>query len=127
MNCNGPRNFAQCVSEATAMVQVVAEGAKCDDGSVCTGPQDQCNAKGQCTGPEIPCTPPNKCKVNAGCDPIAGCKYDDVVCNSPSPCEVEGTGVCQEVDGTCTYTVRSCPSPSCRTLDISRGLPQCVM
>ena len=93
-------------------MQIIAEGAPCDDGSVCTGPKDTCSADGVCVGSKIECMAPNKCKVVTGCDPVKGCQFEDIVCTSPGACDEPGSkGTCNEHTGICEYPVRfgGCP------------------
>jgi hypothetical protein len=91
----------------------------CDDGSVCT--QNDACSEGSCTGTAIDCTSPSVCLVAAGCDPVAGCRFDRVAgcceanteCNDGNACTEES---CDLSRNRCVSTPVDCASPDPRCL-----------
>jgi outer membrane protein assembly factor BamB len=75
--------------------KVKADGAVCQDGNACTGP-DECKT-GECfPGPAQPCEDGNGCTADT-CDPVTGCKHENLpdgwVCGEGMWCMA---GVCEK-------------------------------
>jgi hypothetical protein len=115
-------------------------GASCNDGNACTQ-TDACQDGVCVGGNPVVCTASDSCHEVGTCDPKTGqcsnpvkpngtscsdnnaCTDTDtcqegvctsgtsVTCNSPGPCQVEGSGVCNEAKGQCEYTTQGDGSP----------------
>ena len=96
-----PGSVVTCVGQASGPCRAIAcipatgqckeqpiemDGAACDDGSKCTGPQDFCEA-GVCAGKGIVCDDNNLC-TNDACDAAIGCvfTYNAGGCDDGNPC-----------------------------------------
>lgn len=72
----------------------------CDDGNVCNG-AESCDAVNDCqAGTELDCDDGDLC-TNDGCDPVAGCVNDPVMCPAGQQCD-PGTGECVTPPGCVT-------------------------
>ena len=89
----------RCNTGTFACEHVVAVGAFCDDGSLCTG-QDACQADGSCAGGVVDCGDGIACTLDL-CDPATGCYPDYVDCPG---CSDDGDCSAIEPDNLCIDT-----------------------
>ncbi|MFT3842660.1 MAG: putative metal-binding motif-containing protein [Myxococcaceae bacterium] len=82
-------------------------GAACDDGNLCTGP-DQCDDAGTCAGAAVTCPALGPCLRPSGCAAATGCMYMAApgnACDDGNPCtqgdSCLGDAGCQGVSGPC--------------------------
>ena len=107
---------------------VNADGATCEDGNLCSGP-DKCQAGACITGPPVSCDDGNFCTADS-CDPAAGCLHDPLVmngaaCDDDDACST--ASACQ--GGSCTATQEvNCQVPGClfATCVDAFGSPSCI-
>jgi hypothetical protein len=134
-DCDGVTDNAPCASCATSadcvhdpscldgecqngacIATVRADGARCDDRSLCTE-KDAC-AQGVCQGAAIECGDQNPC-TNDGCDPATGCThaFHTLSCDDGNACT---SGDTCDGAGHCAGNPVECQSPPANTcLDAS--------
>ena len=128
VNCDdGNPCTTDLCDEATGCLSLPANGAACDDGSVCTE-HDTCN-NGQCTGVAIA----GCCVTNAQCDDgdacttdtcVSGrCQYAPLVCSVGDKCLA---GFCDPATGQCAATPVSCDDSNVCTDDSCDPAIGCV-
>ena len=98
----GPCQVASCDPADGCHLLPADDGAACDDGNPCTGP-DQCTT-GRCGGAASSiCDDGNACTADT-CDAVAGCRSTPVVCDDGNACTADA---CDAVRG-CTATPIAC-------------------
>jgi hypothetical protein len=120
--CNGTNVGATCdtgLGLCAPNGQCTAAGTCVDAGAVVCNSPNQCQNAGACNPSTGACVYPSKpsgttctdgtgCTQNDICDGAGVCNSGaPVVCNTPSQCQVAGTGVCQSLSDTtfqCNYT-----------------------
>ncbi len=85
----------------------------CTPQGECESHDCTCNPEnGNCSCAPLRCEPEDACQENCTCDPVQGCRCDQVVCKPETACDTDEC-ICDPADGSCTCTQVPCEPKIC--------------